>query len=309
MRRMVLLGVAPYQRYASTLSEWCFSQSVRRYSLDKAWLGFCCDRPDGLSRLGDGAEGICFTRAEGRLGRFVCAGPVGGAIESSDRVADCLVRCGLIPCILVVATETVFSDGKEMMDCSVFWGAFMNDQSQSESTSAVYWDPIVSLKYEHQMALQRLEAIERTLQYLETLPKGMVPEKRKVEQSRLREGVLSLEQGMDLHFHKEEDALFPVLAKYIGKEHGPIEVMLDEHEQLRLILSDWKKCVCELCKRSGPEREPVLRTVTTAGYEAIRLLRLHIKKENQILFEICEASLSPEEKRAVARKIKTLGVG
>lgn len=182
----------------------------------------------------------------------------------------------------------------------------MNENADIENIAIVQSDPIAVLKYEHQMALLRLETIERTLQYLESLPRDSASERIELEQARLKEGVISLERVIDHHFHKEEEALFPVLAEYIGKEHGPIELMLYEHNQLRSTFCGWRKSVSDLCDNIGPKRDSILRFVTTSGYEAIQLLRLHIRKENQILFEICEASLSSDEKKEIAKKIKTM---
>ncbi|MBN4054228.1 hemerythrin domain-containing protein [Nitrospira defluvii] len=182
----------------------------------------------------------------------------------------------------------------------------MDDRSQVESTASIQSDPIMLLKYEHHMTLLCLETIERTLQYLESLPEDAASERCEIEQTRLREGVLSLEQSMDLHFLKEEEALFPVLAEYIGKNDGPIEVMLNEHNRIRMTLRDLYKSICALSSQTGAKRGLTLKSVTQLGYETIRLIRLHISKENQILFEICEASLSPEEKKDVTKKIKSL---
>lgn len=182
----------------------------------------------------------------------------------------------------------------------------MDDRSQIDHATSIQSDPIVLLKYEHHMTLLRLETIERTLQYLESLPTDTAPARCEIEQTRLREGVLSLKQSMDLHFLKEENALFPVLAEYIGKDDGPIEVMLNEHDRIRMILCDLHKMVCDLSSQTGAKRGITLKSVTGSGYETIRLIRLHISKENQILFEICEASLSPEEKKGVTKKIKSL---
>ncbi len=156
------------------------------------------------------------------------------------------------------------------------------------------------------MTLLHLEMLERSLQYLESLPWNVENERSEREQLRLREGVTALEEDIRRHFAKEEEALFPVLSEYIGSEHGPIEVMLNEHETIRRVFRGWKTLVSELREHSGTHRELSLRGVTASGYEAIHLLRVHISKENQILFEICDASLSPEEKKQVAEKIKAM---
>ncbi len=177
---------------------------------------------------------------------------------------------------------------------------------RSETTHS---DPIDTLKSEHQLTLQRLEVIERTLQYLESLP-SRTPDKRcRIEQTRLRDWVNELSLQIGLHFYMEEKALFPILAEYIGREHGPIEAMIIEHNNIKALISDWKHNAGELCKSTERTRDGRLNAVTSLGYKTISFLRLHISKENQILFKICETSLSLEEKSWVAQKILSIGAG
>ncbi len=182
----------------------------------------------------------------------------------------------------------------------------MNEKPQIAHMISSQSDPIRLLKDDHHMTLLRLETLERTLQYLESLPWNVASAQSKREQRRLREGLVVLEVELRRHFAKEEEGLFPVLSEYIGREQGPIGVMLHEHETLRTVYRDWKALVFDLCEHSGTQREVILRGVSASGYEAIHLLRTHISKENQILFEICEAALSPEEKRQVAEKMKKM---
>jgi len=167
-------------------------------------------------------------------------------------------------------------------------------------------DPIQMLKGEHHTTLQWLEMIERMLQYLESLPQETAQSRIQDEQSRLKDCVLTLEQTIANHFAKEEEALFPVLAEYIGRDEGPIEVMIHEHDHIRSVFHAWREKVIGLCSSEGVDRKSALKDLAFCGYEAIRLLRLHISKENQILFEVCETSLSPDEKRQVAEKLQSL---
>lgn len=182
----------------------------------------------------------------------------------------------------------------------------MSHHLNTNHADPIYPDPIEILKQEHHVTLQRLDMIERTLQYLESLPSRTALKRCKIEQSRLRDWVDELSQRMSLHFLMEEEALFPILAEYIGKEHGPIEVMLQEHANIKSLLSKWKSAVRELCKLDGPARDGALRMVTGAGYQTIAQLRLHISKEDQILFKICEVSLSDQEKKIVSQKLQAI---
>ncbi|MEW9033948.1 MAG: hemerythrin domain-containing protein [Planifilum fimeticola] len=55
----------------------------------------------------------------------------------------------------------------------------------------------------------------------------------------LEEKVRSFTAELDLHSRREEDVLFPMMAKYIGRETGPIAVMEYEHEQAKARLSEF----------------------------------------------------------------------
>ncbi len=168
-------------------------------------------------------------------------------------------------------------------------------------------DPIKTLKIEHLETIQRLQMIERSLQYLESLPSQTAMKRCKIEQSRLRTWINALDGRMTLHFLMEEEGLFPTLSEYLGKEHGPIEVMIEEHAEIKNLLSEWKDEVGGLSQSlSGALRDACLKRVLTLGDMAISRLRLHINKENQILFKISELSLSQKEKHLVAQKLQDI---
>ncbi len=182
----------------------------------------------------------------------------------------------------------------------------MDHKLDLNQIDSIYQGPIDILKGEHCVILQRLEMIERTLQYLESLPSQTALKRCKIEQSRLRTWVDELSGQVALHFSMEEEALFPVLAEYIGREHGLIEVMLQEHASISSALSDWKNAASQLCKLTVSAREGLLKVVIGSGHQSIALLRLHISKEDQILFKICEVSLSEKEKIQVWKKLRAI---
>lgn len=163
--------------------------------------------------------------------------------------------------------------------------------------------PIDLLKGEHSVILQHLEVIERTLQSLESLPDETVLHRCKVEESHLCTWVDELSKEIGLHFFLEEEALFPVMAEYIGRENSLIEVLLQEHEHIRSTLSQCENTVSQLSKRRISAREALLKFLIGSGYQTIALLRIHMSKEDQIFFKICEVSLSEKEKTQIAHKL------
>lgn len=163
--------------------------------------------------------------------------------------------------------------------------------------------PTQLLKEEHQAILLKLDLMEYFLQYLRAPLEETSPERADAEKVLLKDLAFSLEKGIGPHFRKEEEALFPILAEYVGKEHGPIEAMVHEHEKIRAAFLHWKKMLPSLCRGTGPMDEAFHRTVIDPGLKIVSLFRRHISKEDQILFEISESSLTEEEKKEVIDRI------
>lgn len=94
------------------------------------------------------------------------------------------------------------------------------------------------------------------------------------------------------HHGKEEGILFPkLIEKGIPKDHGPIGMMLMEHEEGRNFVKGMADNIA--IYKSG--KKEALQTVyqNMTGY--INLLRNHIHKENNILFRMADQVLSDEE--------------
>ena len=98
--------------------------------------------------------------------------------------------------------------------------------------------------------------------------------------------------GDDHHQTKEESALFPVsmLTEKGQHQHGPVNHMQFEHDQERSLVGG----IAEALKtKKGPD-------FVHFANQLCALLRNHIYKEEHILFEIVEGSLSPEQDAQVA---------
>ena len=91
------------------------------------------------------------------------------------------------------------------------------------------------------------------------------------------------------HHRKEEQHLFPALeAAGIPREHGPVGVMLAEHDLGRTFVRKMSEAFEEY-KNNEPNAGE--RFVYNArGYA--NLLRLHIRKENEVLFPMADRVLS-----------------
>ena len=99
------------------------------------------------------------------------------------------------------------------------------------------------------------------------------------------------------HHMKEEGVLFKTMVdRGFPGEHGPIAVMLAEHEQGRDFTHDMAEAAQKLAKGDAGAGDAVVSAAL--GYVA--LLRAHIQKENQILFPMAANFIPEPEHEAVA---------
>lgn len=124
----------------------------------------------------------------------------------------------------------------------------------------------------------------------------------------LRE-VFKDELGQHLTF--EEDHLFFAMERYMGREQGPLAVMLYEHEELNRLVTAYDEAVgrwrLALEDGSAPtaEREAAEELVSAAR-SVSSLLTQHALKEDQVLFPMARQILSEEEIREVAKGLSGL---
>src|SRR5207247_5328626 len=93
----------------------------------------------------------------------------------------------------------------------------------------------------------------------------------------------------DHHQTKEESALFPELMRTSAAQEGPLRQMLFEHDQERSLVEGLEDA---LYTKKGAEFVYFANRLTA-------LLRNHIRKEDDILFEIVERTLSSEQDEKV----------
>lgn len=91
------------------------------------------------------------------------------------------------------------------------------------------------------------------------------------------------------HHGKEEELLFPALEQVgVGRDKGPIGVMLKEHQQGREYVQKMKAAISQI--KSGAASAVFDFTRTARDY--ISLLDQHIDKENTVLFPLAEKQLT-----------------
>jgi hemerythrin-like domain-containing protein len=94
------------------------------------------------------------------------------------------------------------------------------------------------------------------------------------------------------HHCKEEDRLFPCLeARGVPREGGPIGVMLREHEQGRRRV----RAMAEEIEAADGGDAVSTERVLEQGQQFLELLRAHIAKEDNVLFNMADQLVQGEE--------------
>jgi hemerythrin-like domain-containing protein len=146
-------------------------------------------------------------------------------------------------------------------------------------------DPIKDLTAEH-------EAVRLTLRVLEVI-------KTDIDRSGRIAGGDDIDTLLEFfrvfvdkcHHGKEEKLLFPALEEVgVGKEGGPIGVMLDEHRQGRELVGVMTAAMTQY--RQGKAAAAARFSEAAKAY--IDLLNRHIEKENNVLFSIAGRHLSKD---------------
>jgi hemerythrin-like domain-containing protein len=91
------------------------------------------------------------------------------------------------------------------------------------------------------------------------------------------------------HHGQEEDLLFPALeARGMPRDAGPIAVMLHEHQMGRAFVQRMVRSMSEA--RQGNAEAGAILVNSAHGY--IQLIRAHIKKEDNVLFNLADRSVT-----------------
>lgn len=119
----------------------------------------------------------------------------------------------------------------------------------------------------------------------------------------LHREVAAFSEALETHSEREEAHLFTAMARYIGRDAGPIAVMEYEHEQARIHLARFTEAVEGA---SGPIGAEEARHAAACAVQARMILTDHFYKEENVLLPMAERMLSGQEKEALAL---ALGIG
>jgi hemerythrin-like domain-containing protein len=125
---------------------------------------------------------------------------------------------------------------------------------------------------QHQEVLVRLDAVEIDLG-------------KRGANGRQADFIAYLEREVVHHFAVEEQALFPVLARHLPLEQGPLAVMNAEHATFRDLMQELT---------AGLDSGDVKRQERCTR-DLIELLRQHIAKEDNVLFPMASRMLTADD--------------
>jgi len=149
-------------------------------------------------------------------------------------------------------------------------------------------NPIDVLVNEHELILQVLSATEARLN---TLGEGDFPTEFFLH---VVDFLSNFADGC--HHFKEEDTLFPVMERRgVSAQGGPIGIMLHEHTVGRSHIAGIRENIPAASE--GSQRAVEQLRTHAAAY--IDLLRPHIDKENNILFQMARQVLSADDLEAL----------
>lgn len=153
-------------------------------------------------------------------------------------------------------------------------------------------DPIAQLMQEHNDALTQLKLLSRAVQGVSQ--NGYTAAYLKQINAALK----FIEHEVGEHNMKEEDALFPILERYVD---GPTRLMRNDHRKLHAGFIQLRSAVQKLEKDT--DSFSAIKHMSSVAKGVVQLFVNHIHKENYILFPLVQKFLSKEELREVAKKM------
>ena len=153
-------------------------------------------------------------------------------------------------------------------------------------------DPIAQFMQEHDEALMHLSTLNKATHSI--VQHGFSDDAYRKVLSSLH----FIEEEVSVHNKSEEEALFPVLERYV---EGPTRLMREDHKYLKKEFVKLRRAVTKLEKLKS-SREVAVALESTSKTIVQRFVN-HIHKENHILFPLVQKFLTKDALREVARRM------
>jgi hemerythrin-like domain-containing protein len=114
----------------------------------------------------------------------------------------------------------------------------------------------------------------------------------------LKGAVTFVQNEIEHHNLREEEALFPVLDRYV---EGPTSVMRAEHRVIRTKFKALNRAYRAYMKSRNSRTSA--RELAVASRAVVQIMVNHIHKENHILFPLVQKFLTKDALREIARRL------
>jgi len=153
-------------------------------------------------------------------------------------------------------------------------------------------DPIAQFMQEHDKALVQLSALNRATHSI--AEHGFTMDAYR----KLAAAVQFMDKEVSIHNKSEEEALFPVLERYV---EGPTQLMREDHKILRREFRRLSRAVDRVAGHRSSRA--AARELSAVSKGVVQLFVNHIHKENHILFPLVQKFLTKDALREVARRM------
>ncbi len=150
-------------------------------------------------------------------------------------------------------------------------------------------DPFARFRREHRGVLGRLARLERAV---------LVRRPGRAAETRLREAVAHLERQFATHMAAEDQVLFPAVGASFPEARETLAPLALEHAELRSMLAALQHTLDAPRGRSRDEQ------LVVQTRDLVDLLRIHIEKEEAVVFALAERVLRPRGVRALAQRLR-----
>ena len=147
--------------------------------------------------------------------------------------------------------------------------------------------PYARFRRDHSRVLARLDSL------LACVPgRG-----RAIDEPPLRRHLATIGRQFSTHLAAEEALIYPVLARSFPEAAPTLAPLHEEHDELRAMLAS---LIQRLATPRSRERDV---QVGVEVRDLVDLLRVHIRKEESVVFDVSERVLEPRELRGHARRL------
>jgi hemerythrin-like domain-containing protein len=153
-----------------------------------------------------------------------------------------------------------------------------------------------TLRHDHHQVLERLALVEPRLDRIASQSATGDDEQA------LRAFVAYLEAQLATHMRVEDEIVYPALESTLPAAIESLAPLRGEHRELRSMLASLRNTLSE---PPGPARD---EQIGIQAADLAELLRIHIRKEEAIVFAVAERLMQPGERSLVRERFARIGL-